>query len=382
MRGHVRKRGSKWCVVVDVGRDADGNRRQKWFSGFDRKKDAEEELTEILRQLKDSSYVEPSKLTVGAFLVDHWLPTVKPSLRPGTYASYERNVGTVLVPRIGGVPLQKLKPLELNAMYADLLDAGRADGKGGLSPRTVRYIHTILRRALQAALKWSLVVRNVADAADPPSPKAARAPAPKTWSAEELARFLASVADHRLHPLWHLLASTGLRRGEALGAYWTDLDLDGATWSVRHTLVEVGHQPGDSVPKTDRGRRSVALDPGTVRVLRDWRRRQLEERLAWGPAWTDTGRVFTREDGTDLHPERVSELFDRLVKRSGLPRLTVHGLRHSHATLALQAGVHSKVMQERLGHSSVAFTLDVYSHAIPAMQQDAAAAVARLVGLD
>lgn len=151
---------------------------------------------------------------------------------------------------------------------------------------------------------------------------------------------------------------------------------------MRHTLVAAGHDLRDSTPKTDPGRRSVALDAGTLRVLRAWRKRQLEERLAWGPAWTDSGRVFTRENGTDLNPERVSERFDRLMKTSGVPRLTIHGLRHTHATLALQANVHPKVVQERLGHSSVAFTLDRYSHAIPAMQEDAAATVARLVGLD
>jgi integrase len=382
MRGHVRKRGSKWCVVVDVGRDQNGNRKQKWLSGFKRRKDAEVELAKVLGQLPDGSYVEPSKLTVGAFLTEQWLPAVRASLRPGTFASYERNVRSALVPRVGDVPLQQLTPARLNAMYGELLESGRCDGSGGLSPRTVRYIHTILRRALAAAVRWSLVVRNVADLADPPSPKAARAKPPKTWTAQQVGRFLVQVRDHRLYALWHLLASTGMRRGEALGGYWTEVDLDGAAWSVRHTLVEVGHEPEHSEPKTDHGRRSVALDAGTVAVLRDWRKRQLEERLAWGPAWTDTRRVFTREDGNDLHPERVSELFDRLVKRSGLPRLTVHGLRHTHATLALQAGVHPKVVQERLGHSSVAFTLDRYSHAIPAMQQDAAATVARLVGLD
>jgi integrase len=190
------------------------------------------------------------------------------------------------------------------------------------------------------------------------------------------------VGEERLYPLWVVLGSTGMRRGEALGARWQDVDLDAARWQVRRTLVAIDHELRESTPKTDHGRRSVALDAGTVQILRDWRKRQLEERMAWGPAWTDTGRVFTREDGTDLHPERVSELFDRLVKRSKLPRLTVHGLRHTHATLALAAGVHPKVVQERLGHSSVAFTLDRYSHAIPAMQEDAAATVARLVGLD
>jgi integrase len=141
-------------------------------------------------------------------------------------------------------------------------------------------------------------------------------------------------------------------------------------------------QTQEGTPKTSRGQRSVALDPGTVRALRTWRKHQLEERLAWGAAWTDSGRVFTREDGTDLHPTRVSEQFDALVRQSGLPRIRLHDLRHGHATLALAAGVHPKVVQERLGHSSVAFTLDRYSHVIPAMQEDAAETVARLVNHD
>lgn len=298
---------------------------------------------------------------------------------PSPVESYRRNVRVHVVPQLGDVPLQQLKPSRLNSFYADLL-AGT--NRRPLSPRTVRYIHTILRRALQAAVRWGLVTRNVADQADPPSPKAA-APRPmNTWSADELGRFLAAVRDDRLYPLWLVLASTGLRRGEALGAYWTDLDLEAGRWQVRHTLVAVDHELQDSTPKTDQGRRSVALDAGTVQVLRAWRKSQLEEGLAWGPAWTDSGRVFTRGDGTDLHPERVSERFDRLMKASKLPHLTVHGLRHTHATLALQANVHPKVVQERLGHSSVAFTLDRYSHAIPAMQADAAEAVAALVGLE
>jgi integrase len=146
------------------------------------------------------------------------------------------------------------------------------------------------------------------------------------------------------------------------------------------TLLPVTGGVLEGTPKTGRWQRSVALDPGTVRALRAWRKRQVEERMAWGAAWTDSRRVFTRENGTDLHPARVSELFDRLVKQSGLPRVRLHDLRHGHCTLALPAGVHPKVVQERLGHSSVAFTLDRYSHVVPAMQEDAAETVARLVG--
>jgi integrase len=379
MRGHVRRRGKKWVVVLDVGTDAHGKRQQRWHSGFERRGEAERARTDLLAKQQRGEYVEPSRQTLGRFLEDDWLPSIRSGLREGTFESYRRNVRTHIVPQLGDVPLQRLSPAGLNSFYADLLAGAQ---RRALSPRTVRYIHTIVRRSLQAAVRWGLVARNVADQADPPSPKAVRPRPLKTWTADELARFLTGVREDRLYPLWLVLASTGQRRGEALGAYWTDVDLDACRWQVRHTLVAVGHELRDSTPKTDHGRRSVALDAGTVRVLREWRKCQLEEWLAWGPAWTDTGRVFTREDGTDLHPERVSERFDRLVEASGLPRLTVHGLRHGHASMALQAGVHPKVVQERLGHSSVAFTLDKYSHAIPAMQEDAAAVVAALVGLD
>lgn len=386
MRGHVRKRGARWCVVVDVGRDPDTGRRiQKWHSGFVRKRDAESAVSAIVSKLEDGSYVEPSKLTVGRFLTDEWLPAIRATIGEGTLESYARNVRAHIVPAIGGVPLQRLTPAHLNAMYADLLESGRSDGGGGLSPRTVRYCHTIVRRSLQAAVKWGRVVRNVADAAEPPSPKVTRAgarQAMRTWTADELRGFLAAQRETRDYPLWVVLAQTGMRRGEVLGARWSDLDLEAGRWSVRRTLTAVAHELRESEPKTDHGRRSVALDAGTARVLGEWRRRQLEERLALGPAWQDTGRVFTREDGADLHPERVSERFDRLVGRSGPPRIRLHDLRHTHATLALAANVHPKVVSERLGHASVTITLDTYSHAIPAMQADAAGAVAALVGLD
>jgi integrase len=184
---------------------------------------------------------------------------------------------------------------------------------------------------------------------------------------DELAAFLRGHREHRLYPLFHLLATTGARRAEAVNAEWRDIDA--GAWQV-------------GASKTPRGRRSVALDERTVQVLREWRKRQLEERLAWGPAYVDSGRVFTRENGEPLTPDQVSQAFRWLVERSELPYISLHGLRHTHATLALQAGVHPVVVQERLGHSSVKVTLDTYSHAVPAMQADAAAKVAALVRLD
>ena len=201
-----------------------------------------------------------------------------------------------------------------------------------------------------------------------------------TWTADELRTFLAHVADDRLAPLWTLLAMTGVRRGEALGLRWKDVDLDAGRISIRQTLIAVGYDVQVGQPKTKRGRRSVALDPGTVATLRSWRARRQKERMAWGQgALAGDDLVFTRENGEHLHPDRVSKLFDGHVRRIMLPRIRLHDLRHTHASLALAAGVNPKVVSDRLGHATVSMTLDVYSHVIPALQEDAAAIVADLV---
>jgi integrase len=257
----------------------------------------------------------------------------------------------------------------------------KAPGRNGkpLSARTVRYLHAIIHKSLADALKWGLVVRNVADAAEPPSAKAAKAPPPKTWSAAELRAFLKHVAEDRLYALWLTYATTGLRRGEALGIRWAALDLDAGQLSVRTERVVAAGAIHESEPKSARGLRTVALDAGTVAALHAHRKRQLEERLAWGPAYEDDGLVFCREDGTLLHPSTVSKRFGELVAGLEVPHVSLHGLRHTWASLALQAGVNPKVVSERLGHATVAFTLDHYSHVIPGMQEDAAAKVAALI---
>jgi integrase len=179
--------------------------------------------------------------------------------------------------------------------------------------------------------------------------------------------------------LWLLIATTGMRRGEALGLTWRDVDLEAGRLSVTRTLLQVAGRVGHSTPKTDKGPRSIALDAGTVAVLKAHRKAQAAERLALGPAYVDTGLVFCREDGEPIKPDTVSQFFRRRQQQLKLPPLSPHGLRHTHASLALAAGVNPKVVSERLGHASVAFTLDTYSHAMPSLQEDAAERVAALI---
>jgi len=379
--GRVFKRGSTWSYVVDVGRGSDGERKQRKKGGFATRRDAQRALRELLNTVDDGSYADPSSLTVGGYLTDRWLPVMQPPrLAASTWASYRYEIGHRAVPALGAVKLQQLEPSQLDAFYARLLREGGAGSKS-LSQRTVRYLHTILGRAFKDAITWGLLSTNPADRATPPTQRAAERDRAemRTWTAEQLRAFLDHVAGDRLFIGWLLAASTGMRRGEVLGLRWDDVDLDNNILSVRQALVMAGSAVQTSNPKTPRSRRTIDLDTRTVRELLGWRAKQNADRLRWGALWHDHGMVVTREDGTWVRPDSWTATFDRHVRRTGLPRLRLHDLRHTHATLLLKAGVPPKVVSERLGHSSVAFTLDTYAHVVPGMQADAAARFAKTV---
>ncbi|HET6873754.1 MAG TPA: site-specific integrase [Acidimicrobiales bacterium] len=372
--GTIIKRGNKWSVVLDLGTDETGRRVRKWHSGYATKRDAQRARIELLGRLQQDSYVEPQKMTLRAFLVDEWLPGVRASVRPTTWESYRHNIESYVAPsQLAGTPLQKVTPAAINAFYAYLLESGRKDGRG-LSAKSVRNVHGVLHKALRDAVRWGRITRNVADLADPP--RWAR-PEMKVWTAAELRQFLDSVRTDRMYAAYVLSATTGMRRGEVLGLRWADVNLERGTLAIVQARTVVTYRDvTQSEPKTARGRRSVALDPPTVAALRSHRARQAEERLAIGEGWTDTGLVFTRPDGTGIHPHRFTAWFDQASARAGLPRIRLHDARHSYATLALEAGVHPKIVSERLGHATVAITLDTYSHVTPSMQREAAALVA------
>lgn len=371
MRGFVTRKGKAWYVITEQARDeADGTRRRKWHSGYQTRKAAEAALVSLMSRLQQGTYVEPTKSTFGAFL-EEWLTTIRPTVRDTTWLSYEAEVRKHVIPRLGTTRLQVLTPGDLNTLYADLLKNGRRDGRGGLSFKTVRYIHTILRRALETAVRWNLLVRNPASLADPPSFRGRR-PEMRTWSAEQVGAFLRATEGHSLHTAWVLAATTGMRRGELLGLRWSDVDFSNRRLSIQRSLVTAGYQTSLTEPKTSRGRRSVVIDSRTASILKEHRRAQLEDRLALGEAYLDQGLVLCRPDGSPIHPDALTKHFVKAVKASGLPRIRLHDLRHTHATLALQANINPKIVSERLGHASVAFTLDTYSHAVPAIHEAAA----------
>jgi site-specific recombinase XerD len=374
----IDRRPARSCPKCGGALKETEERRRAIKAGFATQKECEAAMNKLLVAVEEQSYTPPTKASVREYLTKEWLPAVKATIRPTTFRSYEQHVMCHIAPHIGSVKLQKITGSQINALYAKLAEEGKADGKTGLSPRTIHHVHTCLHKACKDAVRWGRLPRNPVEAADPPSTKGAGIEM-KTWNAKQLKAFLAAAKDDRLSPVCHLLAMTGMRRGEACGLRWDDVDLEASRLSVRRALIPHGNGVIVSEPKTIKGRRSIALDPGTIEVLKAQAQQQLVDQAEKAEAWRDSGYVFTKESGEPVHPQMVSRGFAQAIAAAKLPQIRLHDLRHTHATLALQAGIHPKVVSERLGHATIAITLDTYSHAIPAMQEEAAALIAGLV---
>lgn len=375
----IRKRGDTWTFVIDQPRGADGKRRQLRKGGYKTKKEATTAQAALITSMDKGTYVAQTKENVATFLA-RWLETRRSDLKPTTNASYEQLIRTHVVPKLGGLRLQDLTPQALNAFYAGMLSSGRMTGAGGaLSTRTVRYVHTIIRAALKDAVRERALALNVADFAKPPRSLSTREMT--VWNAVELRAFLAHVRDDRHYSMWLLAATTGMRRGELAGLRWKDVDLDRAYLAVTQTVVLVRGTVTISTPKTKASRRAIALDEASVVALRAHRQRQLEARMVAEPGTYDfsSDLVFPAPDGRPVHPESIANTFIALTKVAGLPVIRLHDLRHTYASIALVAGVHPKIVAERLGHSDVKVTLSVYSHLLPGVQEAAAEHVASMI---
>jgi integrase len=378
----------RWRVTYDLPPGPDGQRRRTTKRGFQTVRDANQFRRDALARHEQGLGRDPAQGRQR--LADYlrgWLAGL--SLKPTSLADYRQSIECYINPRIGGIRLEQLTPEHLDQLYRALESNGkrrgpcRTDGRtcktvgchpdlhDGLSAKSVRNIHGCLHVALQAAVARGYLPRNVADLANPPKARRARSRNARDhcWTRDQLVTFLDHTRDHddQLHPLWFVIATTGLRRAEALALRWTDLD--GARLTIRQTVtVADGVIIWQRNAKSDDSERSIALDTRTLAVLHDHRRRQLERRLAAGPAWStndqDRDLIFTRPDGTAIPPKRASQAFTYHVDRAGLPRIGVHGLRHTWATLALRAGVPIKVVSERIGHADPAVTMQVYAHAL------------------
>lgn len=372
MRGHIRKRGkNSYTIVLSLGFDpATGKRNQQWVSIKGTKKDAEKRLGELLHQLDIGAFAKPSKLTLGGYL-DQWLKDYcHASFAPHTVQSYGFFIERHIKPTLGQVPLTQLKPEHLQHLYTEKLSTGRRDGTGGLGNRSVRYIHTTLHKALKSAVKMGMIVRNPADAVDAPKVKHHEM---KIMSESDIHIFLEYAKSTPYYALFYTALFTGMRRSELLALRWSDVDLLLCQLSVSRTIHSL-HKGGIifSQPKTDKGRRMVALSPSTAIELQEHQAQQEKTRQLLGMTLSDDDLIFSQVDGKPLLPDSVTHAWTRLAKRTGLKGVRLHDARHTHASLMLKQGVHPKVVQERLGHASIQITLDTYSHVVPGLQRAAA----------
>jgi integrase len=376
---YVTKAGPRYLIKYGYTRQ-DGSKAVALKRGYPTRKAAGEALRKELSDVDRGTHVAPNKITVGEHMAT-WLDGLRKE--PSTVASYRKNVRLHVTPHVGALRLEQLTGTRLTKLYHQLEQSGRVDGKGGLSARTVRYVHTIVHAGLGAAVRDGLLAVNPADKADPPSAKAAKSPEMHPWTVEELRAFLdqrAHVGDELLIA-WSLLVSTGMRRGEALGLRWGDVDFEGSRLSVRRSATVVKRKgEGELIivgtPKSGKAR-TVDLDPGTLATLKAHKAAQGTLALALA---RDDAYVLGNLDGSVRHPERFSRRFvaavvaaHKVVGEDKLSKIRLHDLRHTHATLLLRDGVPIKVVSERLGHANAMITLGVYAHVMPGMQAEAAA---------
>ena len=384
---YTTKAGQMWYWKATIT-GPDGAAKPRVKRGYETKQLALAGLREALSASSRGGFTEPSRMTLGSYLAT-WLDGLR--LAPSTVASYRKNVRLHISPNVGAVPLASLTPVVLDKLYVQLEKNGRADHRKGegLSARTTRYVHTIISSALRDAVDAGLIPANPARRAHPPTPKQARAPEMHPWTAGQLRAFLGwSARNSPLHTAWHVLAMTGMRRGELLALRWRDIDLDAGTISIRRSVgvIKTKGQPEqirEGPTKTTRPR-VIDVDPGTLALLRSWKAER--GTLALVLAKPDA-LVFGNIQGTCRHPETFSKTFTKTVARccrdlgdDAVPAIRLHDLRHSHATILLSDREPVSTVSQRLGHASEVVTLTIYSHVLPGDQKRAASRFAELVG--
>ena len=366
MRGtfkkYVGKRGVSWRAVVDVGKDpVTGKRLQRRVTAKTRR-ECEAAVARLLAEVQDQRVVLDRGMTVSEF-AGRWLEGKYGHVREATHRRYADLMRLHILPTIGRLKMRELGPAQIQSLHS----VWRA---AGLSPTSAYHAHYILHGMLGQAVQWRILVTNPCKLVK--APRRAKVEI-STWSAAEVSRVVTAASSSPLEALWSVALCTGMRRGELLGLMWHDIDFQQAELCVRRTLSRGGkNQFVVGTPKTKSSLRSIALPAIAVTHLIRLQEEQDKRRQRAGDAWHDEGFVFTNELGEPLHPNAVTRQFDELIAMAAVPRIRIHDLRHTNATLLLTQNIHPKIVQERLGHSTISMTLDLYSHAAPHLQRQAA----------
>lgn len=357
-RGRIWKRGAGWAYRVDLPRGPDGKRRQAYKAGYPTRKAAEEALRNVINRSATHFY-SGDNITVGEY-APRWLAAIAATVEPKTLEGYETQLRLRIVKHLGHRRVKDLTPLEITEFYTQFAS----------KPRTARYVHQTMSRMFTDALSWGIVASNPIHLVTAP---AYRAPEKSMWRAEHVAEFLEQVAERRDAPLWWFLATTGLRRSEALAVRWADIDLDEGT--VRVARSQKSSEAGET--KTG-NRRTIAIPKHMTKLLKAWRKRVRAEALSNGWPLRPETPVWVWETGEPIKPDWLTKTFPKLIPDS-LPAVTLHGFRHVHVTLGARAGIAADVMQERVGHRDVRVTLQTYSHVSDLDDRTAAEAIARAI---
>ncbi len=401
MKGHVRKRGKGWAYVVDAGAhpaqrcgecgrrtwvererlaelcacggslgEARPERRQHWQSGFDTRKKAEAELRQFLTRLDAGQDPFPEQITLRAF-ADRWMEHVESRIRPRTAYSYRQILRDHLLPAMGDLRLDRIRPAHVQHALDQIAAAG-------LAPRTVVKARGVLGGLMRSAQAWGLVVANPVQAVRPPKPERPRLDVP---TSEQLMELVLAARGSTWEAPMLLAVATGARRSEVLGASWADVDLEAGKLRITRGLQRVNGELVFTQPKTDRARREIGLPRFALEPLRQYRAAQVARRLALGPAWVDLDLVCDRGDGAPIHPDSFTHAFKKLAAKVGIPAgARLHDTRHGVATALLAQGLHPAITSASLGHASPAFTMSTYQHVLDGMGAQAAAALDAALG--
>jgi len=360
-RGHgegsiYQRRDGRWVGSLTL---EDGKR--KYFYGKTRR-EVQEKLRVALNEQKQGMLATGPQQTVKHYLEYRLEEVHRPTVRLGTYTEYRKVIDGHILPELGHIQVQKLTVQQVQALYTRKL-------KDGYAARTVRLLHAILHKALSHAVRIHLVSRNICDLVSPP-----RIPEREmqALNVEQAQKLLAAAEGSRLEALLTLAVATGMREGELLALRWHDISFERKFLQVCRTVRRIpGRGHVENEPKTPRSRRKIVLTPFLLQVLTQQRARQEEARLAAGAKWEEHDLVFATTSGKFIEPSELYRMFQKLLGEAGLPKLRFHDLRHSAASILLVMGVHPKVVQELLGHSNIAMTLNIYSHVLPSLQQEA-----------
>lgn len=376
MAGSLRKRGSEsWELSVSHGYDANGKRIRHYKTiKAKSEREARKELAKFITEIEKGSYVEPSRLTFAEF-AEKWIEMHgKQNLAPKTLDLYLGLLKDRIIPALGHLKLEQIKPMHLVEFYKNLKDSGiRLDGKpGSLSDQYIVHHHRLLRTMLQYAVKWQFLNSNPASLVDPPK---VRKKQTNVYDEKQVQALLEAVEheDSKYKVLINLAVSTGMRQGELLGLEWKHIDFESFTIHVRQSSQYIaGKGIITKPPKNETSIRSITVPESIIALLRVYKAEQNKNRLRIGDKWHETDRLFTTWDGKPMHPTTVSSWFPEFLHKYGLPRIRFHALRHTAATLLINQNVHMKTISSRLGHSNIQTTMDIYGHSLKSADQDAA----------